>query len=204
MRGYRLTINPLRSTTWAGRREWRREWRRFMQRSMIFMCALCSGESSGTARPLPAAPACAGGCRAGYQVAAAGVSPVNCRKKDCLQKIVKNIGLEPPLRLSPKGDSKRSSPSQERRAGACRHKEIRHWPYRFRLAALLPFAPPPQSLFLPALPVPSSDRKSPFLVPSLQSRNYRSARRLSKRRLLGRRDRKIFCPFLGKKYRTHF
>src|SRR5205814_1953645 len=33
----------MRSTTWAGRRERRR----FMQRSMIFMCALCSGDPSG-------------------------------------------------------------------------------------------------------------------------------------------------------------
>src|SRR5437660_12826409 len=37
--------------------------------------------------------------------------PVGFRKKDCLQKIVKNIRLErPPLCLSPKGDSKKTGP----------------------------------------------------------------------------------------------
>src|SRR5258708_28849184 len=42
-------------------------------------------------------------------------------------------------------------------------------------------SPPRQASFFLTLPVPCSDRKSPFLVPSLQSRNYRSARSLSKR-----------------------
>jgi hypothetical protein len=35
----------------------------------------------------------------GYQVAAAGVSPVGFRKKDAWQKIVKNMGLDPPYGL---------------------------------------------------------------------------------------------------------
>src|SRR6266566_4858803 len=45
-------------------------------------------------------PACAGAGsrRAGYQVAAAGVSLVGFRKKDCPQKIVKNIGLRHSLK----------------------------------------------------------------------------------------------------------
>jgi len=161
-----------------------------MPRSMIFMWALCSGESSGMASPRPG--------RAGYQVAAAGVSLVQLQKERLLSKNRKKHRVRTPSSSLPQRGTARGP--ARRKSAAPEPVDIRNLTLAVSFPAGCEIAlcsPRKASFFLPALP---------FLV---RTGKARSSSRPCTAGTIGapggcqngaswRRDRRFFAPSLAK------